>query len=69
MNPYNGTGEEIGVKELCEELTRMAESLELHHVKRDPDWLRPESLRGLLRLMLYLLQELSVNSGGYDSDK
>jgi len=37
------------------ELVRHAENLELHHAKRDGDWMRPEDLRHLLRLMIEII--------------
>jgi len=42
-------------KILKAELAELAENLEIHHPRRDGDWLRPEDLRKLLRLMYMLV--------------
>ncbi len=39
-------------------LTAMVENVNLHHPSRDSDYLRPEELRELLRLIFYSLLEL-----------
>jgi len=36
---------------------RFAESLEIHHTRRDGDWLTPESLRKILRLTISLVTD------------
>ncbi len=36
-------------------LTIVVENLEVHHARKDGDWLRPEDLRQILRLMYYLV--------------
>ena len=34
------------------ELVRVSENLELHHPERDKDWMRPQDLREVLRLLV-----------------
>ena len=41
-------------EELYQELVMLAENIELHHSERDHDWLRPEDLRMILRLLYQL---------------
>ena len=48
------------------QLMEMAEAIELHHERRDRDWLRPEELRRVLRLMYFLLSDYSGPSRGSD---
>jgi len=41
--------------EMLAELVQLIENLQIHHPQRDGDWLKPEDLRQILRLMYYLL--------------
>ncbi len=36
-------------------LAQVVEGLEIHHERKDGDWLRPQDLRQILRLMYFLL--------------
>jgi len=52
-----------------EELTTLAEDIQVHHAERDGDWLRPEELRELLRQMYYSLLGLYELSREASSDQ
>ncbi len=43
------------LSEMIAELTQVMENLEIHHPERDGDWMTPESLRHVLRLILGVL--------------
>jgi len=47
-----------------QEFVGEVERLSVDDPARDGDYLRPEELRGLLRLMYYLLSDLQEHSGG-----
>ncbi len=40
---------------LLTELSEVIENLQIHHSRRDGDWLKPQELRLILRLMYHLL--------------
>ncbi len=40
-------------------LSLVIENLEIHHQRRDGDWLRPSDLRQILRLMYYLVVNIT----------
>jgi len=42
-------------QKITEQLIQVIENLEIHHVRRDGDWMRPEDLREVLRLMYFLI--------------
>jgi len=53
-----------------QEFVEMVEALEIDEPKRDGDYLRPAELRGLLRLMYYLLSDLQeLSKEGSDDPK
>ena len=39
------------------ELAQLVENLQIHHPQRDGDWLTPQALRQLLRLIYNILME------------
>ncbi len=41
---------------LVQDLVTEAENAQLHHPSRDSDWLRPEVLRRVLRLIVHILE-------------
>jgi len=48
-----------GTLDTIQELTRVMENVEIHHTSRDGDWLRPQDLRLILRLIQQALMELT----------
>ena len=45
-------------RKVTQHLTMVVENLEIHHSRKDGDWLRPEELRQILRLMYYLVTNI-----------
>jgi len=41
-------------KTILAELSEVIENLQIHHSRRDGDWLKPQDLRLILRLMYHL---------------
>ncbi len=45
-------------RKVVHHLTIKVENLEIHHQRRDGDWLKPEDLREILRLMYFLITDV-----------
>jgi len=56
--------------ETLTELAELVENLEIHHPQRDGDYLRPQELRGLVRMIyLTILEMYGILKVDYDKSE